>query len=125
MTLQAMEQTCDLISLALAEIRKGIRARLQPAEFLDSFWRLQDNLARIVDAASDNPTETLRYLKSKHSAFSRNIIAVLSILTNGCWTRNSGIKASCDAVNEMLIKLEQLKELSNAKTATASNGHSG
>jgi hypothetical protein len=114
-----VDDLCQSISVSIANVRMLLRSRGQVPDILDCFWSIQDRLARLVDAASDCPFEVFRPLKEEHPQLLRDVICLLGTASRGSFVRNAAIASSCEAVNQLLIKLEALKPLSRSQTAGA------
>jgi hypothetical protein len=81
-------------------------------DLLDTFWCLQDVLSRLLDMASDAPRETLRVVQQTCPRMVPDIIALLSFTSKTSFRRNVAIRNSCEAINNSLVNLMELKESS-------------
>src|ERR1700756_4563679 len=69
---------CAAVRDAISGVRSTFNSRSDVAEVLDRFWRLQDNLALLVEAVADRPHEAMEAL-SEHSAMPvQSVVDVLS-----------------------------------------------
>lgn len=119
MTCATTVSLCESISISIVNARSALRSGVQRSEVLNSFWSLQDHLARLVDAASDDPTEVFGLLKEDHPRLIQNIVGVLGAASEGSLAQNAAVTSCCGTVNELLMKLEMLKPLSRSTAAGA------
>lgn len=112
-----LNDLCPSISVCVANIRFFLSSRPQISEILNSFWDLRDHLGRLVDAASDRPLDVFDFLKCEYPQLVRDIIGALGTALQKGLTRNAAVRSSCEAINEFLIKLEQLKPLTHSSVA--------
>lgn len=106
-----LDDLCQSISVCVANIRFFFRTRAQLPEMLNSFWDLRDHLGRLVDAASDRALEVFDFLKREFPQLVRGVIGVLGTALQKGLTRNAAVGSTCEAINELLMKLEGLKPL--------------
>jgi hypothetical protein len=119
MTCVTTESLCQSISISIVNVHNAFRSRVQRSEILNSFWSLQDHLARLVDAASDRPAEVFGLLKENHPLLIQNIVGVLAAAAEGSLARNAAVSSCCETINELLMELETLEPTSRPATAGA------
>lgn len=100
---------CEAISNSILKIRNGLRSNAGASELMNLFWVVQDNLGRLVDAASDYPSVTFDLIREFYPRLLQDIIGVLAAAAKKDVIRNMALYASCAAINELLMKLERLK----------------
>lgn len=119
MTCATTESLCESICISIVNVHNVLRSRVQRSEVLNSFWSLQDHLARLVDAASDRPAEVFGLLREDYPRLIQNIVGVLTAASEGSLAQNAAVISCCGTINELLMKLEMLKPLSRSNTAGA------
>ena len=107
----AVQYLCHEASMATAKVRDVFRQRIARPDILDRFWSVQDHLARLVDAASDHPEKVFDVLNQEYSHLLRDIIDVLVFAASTRIAHNAAVTASCESINELLMRLERLKPL--------------
>lgn len=112
-----LNDLCQSISVSVANARFLLRSQAQLSEILDCFWGLQDRLGRLVDEASDQPLEVFDFLSREHPQLLRDVIGSLSMASREGVARNAAVGSSCEAINELLLKLETFKPLSRSSVA--------
>ncbi|MGI9069771.1 MAG: hypothetical protein ACR2JB_00195 [Bryobacteraceae bacterium] len=105
-----VDQLCNDVAKAVEQLRIGFRANLDTPEVLDRFWCLQDQLARLIESASDRREETLDVLKRTHPGLVRDILNVLSFTEKLHFDNTSAGRTASLAINRSLAKLQYIVE---------------
>ena len=87
-------------------------------------WRVQDELNRLVDCASDSPTAVFSFLQRKSPRLVRDIIGILEWRLQLKHVHSRAIDQSCEEINRLLGELERIKE-GQARPTIATNNHAG
>ena len=116
MARQSIRHLCQEAAVSIKEAYDFVHYPAQNAELLGGFWGVQDQLTRLVEAACDDPDDVFDILREEHRQLFQDVIGVLSSASRAGLTRNAAISTSCEAINQLLTKLEMLK-LSRAKVA--------
>ena len=119
MTTADIERLCDDVARAVEQVRKGFRSKLDTPEVLDRFWCLQDQVNRLVESASDCPSQTFDVIKETHPRLIRNILDVLNFAEKTQFSSAPAITTSVLRIDRSLAKLEFLREQDKAMVASA------
>jgi hypothetical protein len=113
---EQLVQYCD----ALRDVMREIRIHFRSGSFgmQDRYWRFQDLLLRLKAILCED-AELLVQLQSTYPKLIRESVALLEASDLLGFTRVSAIRRSCDAINRLLIDLEELKQRYRAKAASA------
>jgi hypothetical protein len=105
MEIAQLERLCQNVASSVCEVRTVFRSSLAVADILDRFWRLQDNLSRLLEAITDHPSETMEVLEA-HPRLLTDVVDVLEFsaklqnLNNIAAVREAG--ESINSSQEML-----------------------
>lgn len=114
-----IERLCDDVANAVERVRIGFRSKLTASEWIDRFWCLQDQVARLVESASDFQQQTFDIIQRAHPRLIPNIVSVLHFTEQMRSQHASAISAAILRINRSLIKIEFLREQKSAMVASA------
>ncbi|MFL6354568.1 MAG: hypothetical protein ACJ74Z_22335 [Bryobacteraceae bacterium] len=107
------------IASTVEQVTLAFRSSVCTREMRNRFWCLQDQIARLVELASDRREETFEILRQKHPRLIRDILDVLSSRDKQRVSRASAVNRASAAINHSLTRLEYLREESSAVAARA------
>jgi hypothetical protein len=88
------------------------------ADILDRYWRLQDNVSRLLEAMTDHPAETLAALEA-HPGLLTEVVDLLEFSSKLQTLKNiAAVREAGESINSSLLEIEYLRQ-SRALTATA------
>jgi hypothetical protein len=105
MEIQTESQHFTRLANANRRLQTSIRTRAEIQELLDRFWAVQDELGRFLQAADKTPWLTTQ-VPGLSSAIFNEIRSVSSLKSS----RVAAIQNACESINQLLIRLEKLKE---------------
>ena len=97
---------------ATLKLRSLFASSSSTEDMMDTFWCLQDWFSRLVDLASDDPGETLRVVQQTCPRLVADTADLLSFTSKTSCRQNAAIRNSCEAINNSLVNLMELKESS-------------
>ena len=113
-----IERLCQNVASSVSDVRRIFRSSLPVPDILDRFWRLQDNLSRLLEAITDQTTETLGALEA-HPGLLSDVVDVLEFSSKLQMLRNiAAVREAGESINSSLLEIQYLRQ-SRALTATA------
>lgn len=113
-----IENLCQKVASSVSEVRKVFRSSLPVPEILDSYWSLQDNLSRLLEALTDHPEETAEALDSCPGLL-KDVVDVLEFSSKLQTLKNiPAVREASESINDSLVEIQYLKQ-SRALTASA------
>ena len=109
---------CDEVAQAVQQIRRAFRSssRVKTSELMNCFWALQDHLHRLVATISDHPAE-IPSLNQKYASLTSDVIDILGFTAKTSIGNLAAVRTSCQAIQELLFELQNLKYSSTAASA--------
>ena len=101
---------CNDVKHAVLGGGLSIQSGSEVSQVLDAFWRLQDQIHRLVASASDSPSEIFSELRTGCPRLIQDIIALLDFTAKVHFRHIAAIERSCTAINDSLMELEHLKQ---------------
>lgn len=101
---------CSGVANAVEQVQIGFRSHTETSEVLDRLWCLQDQIARLVESASEFQEETFDLLKRRHPDLIRDIEDVLNFTEKLHLNTASAMSAACCAIRRSLKTLRHLEE---------------
>jgi hypothetical protein len=118
MEIAKIERLSQNVASSVSEVRKTFRSSYPVPDILDRFWRLQDNLSRLLEAAIDHPSETSEVLE--HDP--RLLTDVVDVLAFSAKLQNlrtiAAVREATESINNSLVEIQYLRQ-SRALTASA------
>jgi hypothetical protein len=111
MSISPPGEICAEVVLAIQAVRLSFQSHTEITETLDAFWRLQDQLHRLVAEISDSPCEILLTLRSECPRLVQEIVELLTFTAKTRFAHIRSIQLSCATINDSLMELEQIKQL--------------
>ena len=105
-----MTPICQELAVDVKAAHSVLRTSTDLGETLDVIWQVQDQLRKLVMAADDSPGETLSLLAGVYPSLIREIIRLLTMASQGGFSRIDALQQSCASINNSLIELEQIKQ---------------
>lgn len=119
MATDQIEHVCQDVSSSITEVRKTFRSGLPVTDILDRFWRLQDNLSRLLEAITDHPKETTEILET-HPRLLPDVVDVLEFSSKLQTLRNiPAVREAGESINNSLLEIQYVRQL-RALVASAS-----
>ena len=105
-----LDSLCQNVAASVAEVRRVFRSAFPTPEILDRFWRLQDNLSRLLESITDYPMETTEALES-HPGLLADVVDVLEFSSKLQSLRNvPAVREAKDSINSSLVEIQYLKQ---------------
>jgi hypothetical protein len=101
---EAAARVCEDIMATSAVVLQQLLAGIQIQEAFDAFRRLQDQLNRLVDLASDTRTA----VDTLHNSYPELITRVSGVLTFASQFKAgqvAAVREACEAINHSLLEL--------------------
>jgi hypothetical protein len=93
------------VETALQKLWLSIRTQSSSETLLNSFWTLQDELSRLLQATTESP-----WLATQYPGLATRILNELKAVNTLKIASLPAIAASCNSINESLIRLESAKQ---------------
>ncbi|HZS57326.1 MAG TPA: hypothetical protein VFA65_23200 [Bryobacteraceae bacterium] len=110
MEIAKIERLSQNVANSIAELRKVFHSSLPVPEILDRFWRLQDNLSQLVEAAADHPAETGEVLEQHPHLFTD----VVDILDSSAKLQSihtiAAVRGARESINSSLVEIQHLRQ---------------
>ena len=114
-----LHELCSDLMQTAGEIRIAMRAHAGAPRLLERFWRLQDQLHRLVACVADNPSEGEALSEICPDLATR----IIDVLTSAAFFKVDKLPAlgeACWNINNYLLELEHAKQERRSRSATAS-----
>jgi hypothetical protein len=110
MEIAKTERLCQNVECCVADVRQVFRSSMPIPEVLDRFWRLQDNLSRLLEALSDDPVEATAAMDGYPSLL-QDVVDVLGFVANLQSFRNlPAVREAVESINNSLLEIQYLKQ---------------
>lgn len=110
MEIAKTERLCQNVESSVVEVRQVFRSSMPVPEVLDRFWRLQDNLSRLLEALSDDPAEATAAMEG-YPGLLQEVVDVLGFLANLQSFRNlPAVRESAESINNSMLEIQYLKQ---------------
>ena len=111
MQIAQSERLCRNVASAVRNVREVFRSATPVAEILDRFWRLQDDVHRLLEAMADAPIETAEAL-SDYPSLLQDVINVLEFTSKLQTFRNiPALREAGESINNSLIEIQRLRQV--------------
>lgn len=108
-------QLCASVKHAIDEVQEVLGGRYDICDTMESFWSLQDGIARLVEAAHDYRGDTFAVVDRHYPTLIEEVFDLLT--TARQFPSVYGVKASCAAIDKSLLLLKSFKQQSRAAGA--------
>ena len=105
-----IERLCQNVAFAVAAVRTVFRSSLPVPEVLNRYWALQDNLSRLLEAVTDQPSETLEVLEA-HPGLLTDVVDVLEFSSKLQMLKGlAAVREAGESINNSLLEIQYLKQ---------------
>lgn len=106
----SIEGLCQNVASSVTAVRQVFRSAVPVPQILDRFWRLQDNLYRLLEAMTDHPAKTAEAL-DKYPGLLKDVVDVLEFSSKLQTFRNiPAVREASESINNSLVEIQYLRQ---------------
>ena len=110
MEIAKSERLCQNVASSVHDVRQAFRSATPVPKILDRFWRLQDDVYRLLEALTDSPVEAAETLRLYPSLL-KDVVDVLEFTSKLQSFRNiPALREAGESINNSLLEIQYLKQ---------------